>query len=99
MTYRLRPRARADLREIWRYTARTWSTDQADSYVGEIKSRIAQAAEMPALGSPLPDVPGEFRKCRSGRHLILYRQSTDDIVVVRVIHEREDVPEGLNDLP
>ena len=31
--YLLRPLAEADLKEIWLYTARLWSVEQADSYI------------------------------------------------------------------
>jgi toxin ParE1/3/4 len=31
--YRLTPRAERDLEDIWRYTTKRWSADQAETYV------------------------------------------------------------------
>ncbi|SBW04135.1 hypothetical protein KL86DPRO_20264 [uncultured delta proteobacterium] len=38
--YRLSPLAEADLEEIWLYTFRQWSLEQADDYSGNIITAI-----------------------------------------------------------
>ena len=37
--YRLRPRARADLEEIWIYTLEPWSEEQADNHLARLFAR------------------------------------------------------------
>ena len=39
--YVLTPRARADLKAIWTYTADRWNSEQADRYVGLLMARCA----------------------------------------------------------
>ncbi|RVI79989.1 type II toxin-antitoxin system RelE/ParE family toxin, partial [Sinorhizobium meliloti] len=34
--FRLAPTAKADLRKIWRYTARRWSLEQAETYQDQL---------------------------------------------------------------
>ena len=38
--YVLSPRARADLDDIWAYTARRWGTDQAEDYIRLVQNAI-----------------------------------------------------------
>ncbi len=89
----LRPHARADLRAIWHYTANEWGIEQADHYVAQIVSAIDRAAEMPGMGSVVFGLPPEYRKARAGSHRAIYRCTDTHLIVVRIIHEREDVPE------
>lgn len=93
----LRPAARADLAEIWAYTAQAWGTDQADEYIAGITSRIENASGMPEIGSPLAGLPSTYRKVAFGSHRLVYRISGHDMIVVRILHARQDVPEEFAD--
>lgn len=46
--YRLTPRAESDLEEIWLYTFKTWSPEQADRYHNDIVDRLACCARQSA---------------------------------------------------
>lgn len=98
MIIRLRPRARAELQGIWHYTASEWGIEQADHYVAQITSAIDRAAEMPGTGSAAFGLPSEYRKARAGSHRAIYRCTETHLIVVRIIHEREDVPDGFADV-
>jgi len=95
--YRLRPEALADLEEVWLYTAREWGIDQADRYVASVIARIEAIAERPNSGSPISETLMGYRKVRSGHHLAIYRATKDEVIVVRVLHEREDLTDGYDD--
>jgi len=47
-----RPRARADLEEIWLYTYENWGKDQADRYLRRLSDRIMELAGEPERGNP-----------------------------------------------
>jgi len=48
-TYRLRPAAREDLEEIWDYTLREWSVEQALNYTDELEATIDLICESPTM--------------------------------------------------
>lgn len=98
MKYRFSPEARADLEEAWLYTASEWGIEQADRYAAGIAARIDSVLELPNTGSPLTGVAMGYRKIRSGQHLAIYRVTGEELIVVRVLHEREDLPDGIEEL-
>ena len=91
----LRPRARCDLTDIWLYTADQWGAAQADSYTAAINREIESALAFPHIGSPVEGLPQDYRKLISGKHRIIYRSSAAELIVVRIIHERQDLPDDL----
>ena len=93
----LRPRAAADLLAISQYTKAQWGEPQAKRYIEDLRRQIEFAAEFPGIGSEAMGLPPEYRKLRSGSHRVIYRCTDTELVVVRVIHAREDVPDEIED--
>ena len=96
--------AEADYRNILRWTAEQFGTQQARRYARTPECAIAELTERPDVpGSrERPDIgPGirvlhVARHGRRGRHFLLYRISSDEelllIDVLRVLHDRMDLP-------
>lgn len=88
--FRVEAGAAHRLEEIWRYTAETWSEDQADRYVRGLFARFE------AIGDrrfPWRPIPAEFGidgyVCRYEKHLINWKVLADGTVgVVTVLHGR-----------
>jgi toxin ParE1/3/4 len=92
----LRPQAEDDLRSIRTYTRRTWGDAQARTYLSAIRAAIKRAAQFPDLGSPHAHSRHSYRTMRVGSHLIVYRDSDDILLVVRILHERMDIDTQLD---
>lgn len=89
----LSPAAQRDLAEIWLYTADRWGIDQADLYVNQIEHDLTAAAN----GSPLVRPLDRYFRIRSGHHFCVFRKDEAGcIVVVRMLHERQDVERQLH---
>ena len=88
--YKLTPAAAADLEEIWVYTFKTWSLEQADSYHGSIIAACEGLAAGVKRGRPVEIREGYF-KYAAGSHLVFYRASGGGIEVMRVLHQSMDV--------
>jgi toxin ParE1/3/4 len=86
----LKPRAHADLDEIWDYTADRWGLDQAETYIRRLWNDIQTVADNPSLGRECIEVRPGYRKYPSGSHVLFYRLTDDGIDVVRILHERMD---------
>jgi toxin ParE1/3/4 len=92
VTLRLRVSAKAqcDLEEIWRYTLETWSEDQADLYVGQVRAAMELLTRNPGLSRAADDIRPGLRKYTVGSHILFVRLDTSSIRLVRVLHGRMD---------
>jgi toxin ParE1/3/4 len=80
-----RPRAEADLLEIWLYVAQD-SVSAADRLLDRIEAQCRLLADNPRLGRARPEIAPDARAWVVGRYLVLYREQNDGIEVVRVVH-------------
>lgn len=92
--YRISPQAESDIEEIWLYTFKNWSLEQADSDHDAIVAAFDDLAAGRKAGRPV-DVREGYFKCPVGSHLVFYRFSESGLVVVRVLHQRMDVGQHL----
>ena len=84
------PRAKADLEEIWTYTAERWGIDQAETYLRQLQAAADAAAEAPQSGRGCDDVrPGYFKR-QAGAHVLFYRPEGQTVDIVRILHQRMD---------
>jgi toxin ParE1/3/4 len=83
-------RAQRDLRQIRYYTLEHWSEAQAVSYIKELSDTFELLLDNPELGKRRDDVRPGVRILRAKKHRILYRMLPDSILIVRIIHGRQD---------
>lgn len=93
----LRPRAKADLLNIADYTKAEHGEKQAKQYIEDIRRQIESAAQFPGIGSDAFGLPQAYRKIRFGSHRVIYRYNETELIVVRILHQREDVPDEIED--
>lgn len=95
LAYRLSPLAESDLEEIWLYTFRQWSLEQADDY----HKGIMKAVEGLASGRNVwqtSNVLKGYWKYPVGRHVIFFRNTEDFLDVIRILHEEMDMNLHIN---
>ncbi len=91
--------ARRDGRNALRRSGRQWGQEQRRRYRQVIDRAFETLLANPALGRRRDDY---FPGCRTlpvGQHLICYRVDATEILIVRVIHARQDVTNVVFDLP
>jgi toxin ParE1/3/4 len=88
--FRVTPRAQQDLEDIWRYSAETWSLDQADAYFDSLIQTIDTLVAMPLLARERSEFAPPVRIHPTGRHLIIYRIEPDGLLIIRVLGGRQD---------
>lgn len=93
--YSLTPAARDDLTSIWRYTAKTWSQKQADAYITEITTSFEALISGARLGRPADHIRSGYRSLLIRSHVAYYKIVGTTLVVVRILHQRMDVPDSL----
>jgi len=90
--------AKADLKAIGRYTQDTWGVEQRNRYLALLDRSFHDLAANPLMGRDCGYIRPGYRKYRSGKHLVFYRQGeADQIEIVRILHERMDVDACLSE--
>ncbi|WP_084439938.1 type II toxin-antitoxin system RelE/ParE family toxin [Dyadobacter alkalitolerans] len=81
-----------DLENIWEYTLREWSSNQAEKYLDGLLNCFQALGDKRIEGKPAEHIREEYFKCRFLKHQIFYRQSPDyKIEIIRVLHVSMDV--------
>lgn len=96
-TYIISKKAISDLEEIWRYTVEKWSAEQADRYYNLIFDEINYICKNSDAGKSMEHVRKGYRASKVKLHLIFYKVSDDIIEIIRILHERMDIENRLND--
>jgi toxin ParE1/3/4 len=89
-SYRLAPRALADLDDIWRFTAETWSLNQADRYIDDLVCVFETIAVFPTLARERSEFSPPVRIHSHEGHLVIYLLADGEVVVLRVLGGRQD---------
>lgn len=92
----IRPRALADLAEIWAYIAEN-SPAHADAFAARIDHRFHASARQPEMGRARPELGKNLRSFVVGRHVIFYLPLSKGIEVVRVLHGARDIETAFQD--
>ena len=82
------PLARMDIKEIVQYTNELWGEEQADRYSGELFKEAERLTRVPNVGRLLEGPREPTRALPVGRHVLIYRVLTSEILILRIIHER-----------
>lgn len=85
-----RPRAKADLAEIWGYIAED-SEDRADAFIDVIDKKLSMLAENPCIGKARHELGEGIRSFPVGRYILFYRAISEGIDVIRVLHGARDL--------
>ena len=86
----VQPEAAADLDAIWDYTFQNWGIEQAEAYLLALDRTFARIAAGHAKGKAMPGKHLALLQYRVGSHFIVYRPSTDEIKIARILHVRMD---------
>lgn len=93
---KLSPKSIEDLEQIYRYTIEKWGIKQADKYQDELYLKMQNVASNPNLGQNYPYRIG-YMKTGINRHLIFYKIDKDECQIVRILHERMNIRDRINE--
>ena len=87
---RLRPRAEADLAEIWDHTVAQWSLAQAERYLDGLHDTLNLLCTHPEIARLHHDhtPPARFYPYRA--HLVIFTADQTFVEVIRVVHQRSN---------
>jgi toxin ParE1/3/4 len=91
------PAARQDLSEIWRYYDQSASREVADRLVRRIEEAGRSASKHPFQRRPRNDIRVGLRAVIISPYALFDRVGENEVEVVRVLHQRRDLPAILKD--
>jgi toxin ParE1/3/4 len=86
--YRLSPRAREDMGAIWLYSLHEWGAEQADRYIDDLTTAFVFLVGSPKAGTQCANIRAGYRKYPVIRHVVYYRETSNGIEIIRVLHDR-----------
>ena len=90
--YVISEKAVEDINNIWIYTAENWSVAQADRYYNLIFDEIEYIANNFDMARDFGKIRKSYKCSKVKSHLIFFKKDkTNEIEVVRVLHERMDI--------
>jgi toxin ParE1/3/4 len=95
-TFYLSNKAVEDLNDIWDYTVKTWSENQAEIYYSFLIESFQELANKPNQGKSYDVVEKNVLGFKTGEHIIFYQIiSLKEIEVVRILHGMMDMKNHL----
>ncbi|MCY7311148.1 MAG: type II toxin-antitoxin system RelE/ParE family toxin [Bacteroidota bacterium] len=90
-------KAVSDLEEIWLYAVEKWSVEQADRYYNLIFDEINYICKNSNAGKSMQHLRKGYRISKVKTHLNFYKVLNDMIEIIRILDERMDIENRLND--
>ncbi len=89
MSFHLTAKAKADLKEIGRYTQKHWGREQRNRYLQNIDDAFHVLSQNSEKGRNCDDIRPGYQKYSVGKHFIFYRiTKPHHIEIVRILHGR-----------
>lgn len=95
MRYRLSDAAARDVRRLYRQSILDFGLGQANRYYDGLIATFEMLARNPEAGRDRPDLRGHVRTYPFEAHVIAYKKQAAGLVIVRVMHSRQDIPRRL----
>lgn len=86
--YRLSPTAEHDLENIWLYTCRQWSEEQANHYIDMLTCCLCRTGSRLNDCYGLRSYPPRLSRYNAGRHMIYFRVTSYGIILIPILHGR-----------
>ena len=85
-------RAKADLRDIAKFTEKRWGRAQRNMYIKQFDDTFRMLADSPSVGQDCNYIKQNYKKFPQGSHIIFYQAiSPQNIQIIRILHKHLDV--------
>lgn len=95
--YKILPKARDDLEEIWLYGVQHWGLARAESYLEGLEQSFQLIAKNPELFRGRHEFSPPVRIHHYKKHLLVYDIADKSVLILRVLHKRMEIEQKLDD--
>ncbi|HNC36242.1 MAG TPA: type II toxin-antitoxin system RelE/ParE family toxin [Saprospiraceae bacterium] len=86
-----------DLDNIWEYTVKQWSKEQANKYYNEIFSVTNKICQNSDIGQPIDEIKKGHQRTNVKYHIIIYKVKGTKVYIDRILHQKMDIEKHLNE--
>ena len=72
-----------------------WDAGQADRYIDLMTTAFAELAQSPRTAPACDHIRSGYRRRSVERHIVYFRITAYGIAIIRVLHDRMDVPRSI----
>jgi len=80
--------AERDISAIYFHSIQEWGVKRADKYVADLYRTCKSLTIFPDRGRRVKRLGKELMRLECQRHVIFYRKREEEILVVRILHDR-----------
>jgi len=73
---------------VWLYSITEWGAEQTDHYIDDLTAAFEFLADSPKAGAKCENIRAGYRKYPVIRHVVYYRETSNGIEIMRVLHDR-----------
>jgi len=84
-----------DLKEIYQYSYFQYGKTKADYYINDLKQCLNFLAENPLVARERHEFKQPVRIHHHAKHLVIYQQLAENILIIRLLHERVEIKKHL----
>lgn len=95
--YRLSVRTRAQLLDVYEFTAATFGKYQAEAYHAGLERTFSLLADFPRIGQQVDELASGHRRFRFQSHSIFYTDEGSHILIRAIYHNVQDIKPQLFD--
>lgn len=89
-TFKLHPAADLDLTRIYHYSVEEWGLSRAEQYIRDLESAFKGLAVGDLSSKDAGFILPGLRSYRVVSHVVFFKQTSDGIIVIRVLHKSMD---------
>jgi toxin ParE1/3/4 len=86
-----------DLDDIWNYTCKHWSKNQANKYYNELFKVINEICNNEEIGKPIDHIKKGHRIVNVKSHIIIYKTKRITICIDRILHNKMNIEKHLHE--
>jgi len=83
--------AEEDLNDIFKYSFENFGEEQAEKYYDGLEDRLTDILNKTAHSTDWSDARPDMRRVNYEHHAIFYRRDGDDVIIIRVLHQKMDI--------
>ena len=91
--YELSEAAARDIEKILERSVVDFGMPQTERYFNSLKNCLELLGDNPSMGSVADDIQPGYRRFTHESHVVFYRTSGSNILVIRILHKRMDIKE------
>jgi len=87
---KLRPKAKLDLKKIYKYSVENWGVTKADKYIKDLESTFTKLSNNKLSSNNADYIKPSILSYKVVSHVVFFSKTPNGIEVIRILHKSMD---------